>query len=85
MLLDPVPNPSSGETVFRFCLPHDGPARFTLYDISGRETASIVHDEAAAGWQQIVWLGEDIPSGVYLWRLEQRGKSRTVRQVLLRE
>ena len=40
-----------------------------VYDIFGGEVASLVNDEKAAGNYEIKWNAENLPSGIYLYKL----------------
>jgi WD40 repeat protein len=46
--------------------------RLTVYDMLGREVASLVHGVQTAGSHSVRWNASSLPSGVYTYRLEVR-------------
>lgn len=68
------PNPFNPVTEIRFGLPRSGRATLKIYDLLGREIATLFDEVKAAGYQQIQWNGQNkqgspVPSGVYIYRL----------------
>ncbi len=83
------PNPFNPRTVLRYQL--DGPAepRLTLYDASGRRLRVLREGPQDAGAHEYVWDGRDgagneLPSGVYLARIEAAGRHGSARLTLIR-
>jgi flagellar hook assembly protein FlgD/streptogramin lyase len=74
-------NPS---TKIRFDLAQPGHALLRIFDISGREVAVIVNDRLSAGQHEYTWDGRNLPSGVYLYRLEALGYSAARRVMLVK-
>jgi hypothetical protein len=69
------PNPARTEAVITFTLPEAGPARLTVYDVSGRRVATLAEGTREAGEREVVWnltddRGAAVPPGVYFYRLE---------------
>jgi hypothetical protein len=66
------PNPFNPTTTIRFQLA--GAARVTLkvYDVLGREVASLVNDDKAAGEYTVTFNATAIASGVYIYRFQAR-------------
>ncbi len=81
------PNPFNPATSIAWQLPHAGPLRITVHDLSGRRM-SVVHDRPApAGSGSMIWQGKsdsgkDLPSGVYLCRI-QFGQQTVMRKMTL--
>jgi uncharacterized membrane protein len=72
-----VPNPFRGSTQLRFDLPVRSQVRLTIYDISGRETATLANGEFEAGRHQVMWSGvsrsgRGAQAGIYFIRMEAR-------------
>jgi len=69
------PNPFNPETAIRFGLPQQSVVTIKIYDLAGREIATVLDRvELAAGRHQRVWDGRDaqgrvVPSGIYFYRL----------------
>jgi type VI secretion system secreted protein Hcp len=87
-LLAPTPNPSRGETFFRFELPQAGTAELNVLDVGGRRVRQLL-DEAVVGEQTAAWDGRDqsgapVANGVYIVRLSWPGGEATRRVTLLR-
>jgi hypothetical protein len=54
-----------------------------IYDISGREVASIVNGQWSMGEHSVVWNAEGLPSGMYFIRLMVGGGQSVVQKVVL--
>lgn len=77
-LLANVPNPFNPQTQIRFQLSHEGHARVTIYDVTGRRIRTLVDGQRNAGDHQVIWQGRDdggrpVASGTYYIRLESNG------------
>lgn len=79
------PNPFNGTTTIRFSAPHSrSHVTVRVFDLLGREVAILVDDVNVAGQYAVQWNPKDLPSGVYLYRLEAGIHSMTRRLLLLR-
>jgi len=78
------PNPSREVINFVFSLPDDGRAALSVYDLAGRRVATPLDSELTAGRHETTWNCGDVPSGVYLYRLETTAGSLTQRLVISR-
>lgn len=83
------PNPFNPETVIRYTLPARGSAisgfvKGVVYDITGREVATLVEGEMPAGKHQVTFNARGLPSGIYIIRLSFAGRSAVVKMVLTR-
>ena len=69
------PNPFNPTTTIEFTLAQDGRVTLKIYDVSGREVATLLDDERNAGiYQHVVWDARGMPSGTYFARLEFSGR-----------
>ena len=66
-----------------FEVPEAGHVRLTVVDILGREIATLLDGEVAAGRHEAVLDGGRLASGVYLVRLEAEGVVHASQKVLL--
>jgi hypothetical protein len=41
-----------------------------MYDMLGREVATLVEEERPAGYHDVQWIASNTASGVYFYRLE---------------
>jgi hypothetical protein len=63
------PNPFNPSTTIRYALPLTAHVKLTIYDILGREIATLVNEEQSAGWKKVQWNGTGYASGIYLYRM----------------
>ena len=40
-----------------------------IYDVLGREVATLVNEEQSAGWKEVEWNASSVSSGIYFYRL----------------
>lgn len=69
------PNPFNPITSIGYDLPENAMVEITVYDISGRNIITLLHEFQKAGSKMIAWngtndLGEKVPSGIYLLTLQ---------------
>ncbi len=76
-LMQNYPNPFNPSTRIDFELTSTADVRLAVYDILGREVALLADGTRAAGEHSVTFEAGDLPSGVYLYRLEANGTSRT--------
>ena len=69
------PNPFNPTTTIEFTIPQDGRVVLKVYDIVGREVATLIDENRTAGvYQQAIFDGTRFASGIYFARLEFAGK-----------
>ena len=83
------PNPFNGGTSITYELPKPEGVELTLYDLLGQPVRRLVSEYQGAGSYRIAWDGADdegnqVASGVYLYRLEAGNQQRARRLVLVR-
>lgn len=83
------PNPAVGSARIKFSLAKANDVELSVFDLAGREVASLANGKFAAGEHVINWEGTDrggklLPSGAYLYRLKTGGESLTRKMVLVR-
>lgn len=86
------PNPFNPTTKIKFDIPSStltlpkGEANVSLkiYDILGREVATLVNEELKPGSYEYEWDGSKYSSGVYFYRLQTKEFSQTKKLVLLK-
>jgi hypothetical protein len=76
------PNPFNPSTTIRFALPTPDHVTLKIYNLLGKEIASLADGYLAAGEYKVDWQAADLPSGVYFYRL-QSGTFNTTRKLLL--
>ena len=79
------PNPFNPTTSIEFTVPSDGRVTLKVYDMLGREVATLVDRDVSAGvYQQVVFDATKLGSGVYYARLEFGGKQLLKKMTLLK-
>lgn len=92
VLLQNYPNPFNPETRIVFYVPPEAARQrvvLEIYDLLGRLVAVLFDREAAPGRYEVVWNGKDlrgheVPSGIYIYRLEAGSVKVTKRMALVR-
>jgi 5-hydroxyisourate hydrolase-like protein (transthyretin family) len=64
------PNPFNPTTTIQYQLPQDARVTLKVYDILGSEVATLVNEEQEAGYKEIQFNGNNIASGMYVYRLQ---------------
>jgi hypothetical protein len=63
------PNPFNPVTTIQFELPHAAHVRFIVFDVLGRDVATLVNSNQAAGYHKVTFSGNGLSSGAYFVRL----------------
>lgn len=63
------PNPFNPSTKIDFDLPNEGVVKLTIFDMSGKEVASLVNEFRPAGYYSVEFNASGLSSGVYLYKL----------------
>lgn len=84
-----TPNPINPEATFSFTVGRAGPVRIGLYDVHGRLVRTLLDRPVEAGAHQVKIdgrssAGQTLASGVYYYRLETAGESRSGRITILK-
>ena len=85
------PNPFNPATTISYTLINTTPLHIQLkiYDILGREVASLIDEQKTAGKYEVVWdgrnaRGEPVSSGIYIYRLQVGYKMKFKKMTLVR-
>jgi hypothetical protein len=78
------PNPFNPVTQITYWVPERTQVRLTVYDVAGREVASLVNEVRDRGEHSVEWRADNIPSGVYFYRLDVGGFSERRKVMLLK-
>lgn len=63
------PNPFNPRTNIKYYVAKTGNVKLTVFDVKGREVATLLSQKLNAGEYEVVFDGKDIPSGVYFYKL----------------
>ena len=89
------PNPFNPATTLRFALPHATKVRMVVYDLLGREAATLLDGDLSGGasqtgwpagyhhavWDGLLTNGQPAPSGVYIARLVTQTDTQSIKIV----
>ncbi len=70
LLRQNYPNPFNAATTIQYELPREAFVSLKIYDMLGREVASLVNQRQQAGSYHINWDASTQPTGMYLYRLQ---------------
>jgi YD repeat-containing protein len=79
-----TPNPGSGRRNMAFTIPARGHVSLRVFDVSGREVATLYNRVLDPGRYNAQFSTERWGNGVYFYRLEAAGRVRSGRLVVLR-
>ena len=76
------PNPFNASTMIKYELPVQSRVVLDIYDILGRRVKTLEDGMQPAGSYQVIWNADDLPSGVYFYKL-QAGEYTETRKMML--
>ncbi|MBU1131516.1 T9SS type A sorting domain-containing protein [Patescibacteria group bacterium] len=83
-LADNYPNPFNLTTVISYQLPTNSQVNVQVYDTAGRLIATLVDGWRQPGTHEVTFDGSNLPSGVYVYRLQAGEFSATGKMVLMK-
>jgi photosystem II stability/assembly factor-like uncharacterized protein len=78
------PNPFNPITTISYQLPFSGPVTIKVYDLLGREVATLLNEEKSAGSYEVNFNASGISSGIYFYKLQADSFSETKKLILLK-
>lgn len=75
-------NPFNAEVTLSFNLPQAAEVELSLYDLAGRSVATLVQGWRLAGAHQVTFSATELPSGIYLTRLQTSAATATQKLIL---
>ncbi|MBM3324355.1 MAG: T9SS type A sorting domain-containing protein, partial [Calditrichaeota bacterium] len=78
------PNPFNPTTMIRYDVPTAGKVSLTIFNLLGQEVTRLVDGTQLPGAYTLSWDSGDLPSGVYLCRMEAAGFVQTRKMLLVR-
>jgi hypothetical protein len=78
------PNPFNPSTTITYDMKDAGHVTLQVFDLLGREVALLVNGSRAMGRHQVTFDGQELPSGVYIYRLETPGFASMQKMVLMK-
>jgi hypothetical protein len=83
-ILSCAPNPFNARTLIRFSVPQAGKVTLDLFDIGGRNVATILNTSLSSGEHAVPFDGAEQPSGIYFLRLSAANHQTATKLVLLK-
>jgi len=78
------PNPFNPSTKIKYSIPHSSFVTLKIYDILGKEVATLVNEEKSVGNYEINFNAKNLSSGVYFYRMQAGSFTDTKKFILLR-
>ncbi|MBK7105702.1 MAG: T9SS type A sorting domain-containing protein [Ignavibacteriae bacterium] len=78
------PNPFNPVTKIRFALPEASVVKVKIYDIIGREVATILNKNLSAGSHELPFDASNLESGVYVYRISANNFSDSKKMILMK-
>jgi hypothetical protein len=83
------PNPFNPTTSILYDLPEAAMVHLVIYDVLGRQVRTLINQDLTAGYHKAVWdatddLGRPLSGGLYIYRIQAGGFSKTMKMVLLK-
>lgn len=78
------PNPFNPSTTISFSIPNESHVTLKIYDVLGREVATLVNGNFKAGGYTKTWNATSVSSGIYFYRLEAGNYSETKKLNLIK-
>jgi len=78
------PNPFNPTTHIRFQLEESARVQLTVYDMLGRQVATLVDGVRGAGMHQVLFDGSGLASGMYVYRMQTGGQVFTQKMMLIK-
>jgi len=83
-LLQNYPNPFNPITKIEYSIPHSSDVNIKVFNILGNEIITLVDEFKVAGEYELTFNADNLPSGVYFYRMVSEGFSQTNKMILLK-
>ncbi len=77
------PNPFNPSTTIRFTVPKDSKVKIVVYDLLGKEVATLINTNLTAGDHIVEWNTENMASGIYIYKLITKDFAQAKKMTLL--
>ena len=78
------PNPFNPVTNIKFGIPESGNVRLVVYDILGREVATLMNERKNPGTYEVNFDASQLASGIYFYSLQTERVTETKRMLLVK-
>jgi hypothetical protein len=83
-LFQNYPNPFNPATIINFQIPVESHVTLKIFNLLGKEIATLIDGNLTAGKHQIDFSGEKLSSGVYFYRIDAGGFTSTKKLMLMK-
>jgi tetratricopeptide (TPR) repeat protein len=83
-LLENYPNPFNPTTKISYQLPTTAQVTLKVYDLLGREVATLVNEEKQPGYYEIAFDASNLSGGVYFYRIITKDFVKTMKMLLVK-
>ena len=84
VLAQNYPNPFNPSTIINYTLPKNGYVALKVFDVLGREVATLVKQTQQAGSYKVSFNASDLPSGIYFYELNSNNFIQVKKMMLLK-
>ena len=78
------PNPFNQTTTIKFSLEKIEKVKIKVFNMLGQKVETILHKQLPAGSHQVEFTANDLPSGVYLYKIESGQYYKFKKMILLK-
>ncbi len=78
------PNPFNPSTTIKFSIPSESFTTLKVYDILGNEIEELVNEQLSAGNYKFNFVADNLPSGIYFYKIHAGEFIQTMKMILLR-
>lgn len=78
------PNPFNPSTKISYKINQEGYVKLSVFNLVGQEIETLVNEYQSAGKYDIEFNAKDLPSGIYLYKLQVNGYTSVKRMTLIR-
>ena len=78
------PNPFNPSTTIEFSIPYSSHVMLKIYDLLGKEVATLVNEELSMGQHKVNWNAHNLASGIYIYKIQVGEFVQTRKMILMR-
>jgi len=78
------PNPFNPSTQINFGLPKSGAVKLQVFDLLGKKITTLIDGPMQAGRQSVTFDASNLPSGMYIYRLETKSNVLVRKMILIK-
>ena len=78
------PNPFNPTTTINYQLPENGFVTIKVYDVLGKEVATLVNENKSAGYYKVDFDASRLTSGVYIYTINANGFVQSKKMLLMK-